>query len=183
MENDLTPTGHCYSACADFLINTYFHCPEDTQEMRVVHGRPSLSRPPYIKYGHAWIELNGEVVYDPERAVEVPAVVYYAAGQIDDKECFYYDFKQLQKMIMEYNHYGPWEGVEGCPPISHLPVRALEWSVTKNKENDMGPGDQDRQDAWDDIAQEGIEPNDDRVDDYLNGNDDDYDTSGDNDDD
>lgn len=45
-----------------------------------------------------------------------------------------------------------------------------------------GPGDSERQDAWDDIAEQGIEPTDDMVDDYLSGDEDSYDTSGSNED-
>jgi len=116
-KNDLTPTGHCYEVCAKYLIDTCRFNKENRKHIRLVHGRPTLQRPPYIKYGHAWIELSEDTVYDPERDTEYPTILYYSLGDINPAECFHYDFNKLQKMILEYQHYGPWEGVEGCPPL------------------------------------------------------------------
>ena len=116
-ENSLTPTGDCYSACAKFIIDKFLLERGDVGDLVLVHGRPTLTRPPHVKYGHAWIEMMGAVAYDVERDVAVPIALFYAAGEIDPEECFYYTAEDVRKMLLEYGHYGPWEGVEGCPPI------------------------------------------------------------------
>ena len=115
--SDLTPTGDCYKAAAYYLIDAHFSGRTRVDKLRLVHGILTLTRPPYLRFGHAWVEINDAVVYDAERDLAVPIVVFYAIGQIIPEECYIYDFEALRQKINEYGHYGPWEGPEGCPPV------------------------------------------------------------------
>jgi len=98
--------------------------PDD--EWYLVHGCPTLRRPPYVKYGHAWLEV-GEVCYDAENCQFWPKDLYYAVGNIeDDGNLFRYTYDQMYQFLLAYNHYGPWEGTEGCDPIPDCEIRGVE---------------------------------------------------------
>lgn len=110
--------GNCYQSAAEFLIDKYSAGNErgDLKRYVVVHGLPTLTRPPFKKYGHAWIETD-KMVYDTETKIWLPKSFYYLVGKIDPDENYYYDFIQLRKFILHYKHYGPWEGPEGVGPL------------------------------------------------------------------
>jgi hypothetical protein len=78
----------------------------------LVHGRPTLTRPPFTKYGHAWLEIGDSFCYDAERRMAIPKALFYGVGHIDPAECYRYDFQAFKEMINEREHWGPWEGVE-----------------------------------------------------------------------
>jgi len=82
-------------------------------EVLLVHGRPVLQVPPFIRYGHAWIEIGGMFCYDAERREVFPRALYYAAGQIKpDVECYRYTAEDLRRWVTRRGHWGPWEGIE-----------------------------------------------------------------------
>jgi len=116
--DDFKPTGDCYRAAAIYLIDKYFLEWEMNENLRLVHGRPTLQRPPHCKYGHAWIEIDKSVAYDVEKDRTIPIKLFYEAGQIDPEECFYYTFEEMKQKLNQFKHYGPWEGEDACPPVS-----------------------------------------------------------------
>lgn len=91
----------------------------------LVHGRPTLAEPPHIEYGHAWVEvaLAPEVVVcldggDPTGVSAIPREVYYGIGQIDPAKCHRYTREDLCRKLIEFEHWGPWDGPHGCPPLA-----------------------------------------------------------------
>jgi hypothetical protein len=104
--------GDCYEAAAIYLMDTH-------QEATLVHGLPTLQRPPYQKFGHAWIEYpgpNGEMLVREVangRHLEIPVSLYYALGQIDPAECKRYTLNDLRRWAVEAGHWGPWETDDG----------------------------------------------------------------------
>lgn len=105
--------GDCYEAALRFILGLGGTAPPP--ESVLVHGRPTLQRPPFIKYGHAWIEvpqfcvaINVATGYE----ATIPIPTYYAAGQIDPAECFRYTPEQAREMALRFEIYGPWEGPE-----------------------------------------------------------------------
>lgn len=132
--------GDCYEAAASFLVLPAHmrhpfgtECPEGAY---LVHGRPTLTRPPFKPYGHAWVETRETVevvlptgeryehevvtVYDVanrKTILGMPGALYYAVGKIDPAECYRYDLADARAMLLAFGHYGPWEGPEGCGPV------------------------------------------------------------------
>ena len=126
--------GDCYAAAAEYLVlrSAFRHpvgveCPAGAV---LVHGRPTLTRPPFAAYGHAWVEIPqtfavGGVEVETHTVVDVangdhrelPRAVYYAVGQIDPAECYRYTRDEAVAMLATFAHYGPWDGPHGCPPI------------------------------------------------------------------
>ncbi len=110
--------GDCYEAAANALLMPDYAgglgLPEDTM---LVHGRPTLARPPFEEYGHAWLEL-GDVVFDLTngRLVTGRRERYYEEGNIDSECCLKYTRQEARRRVLDYMHYGPWEGPEACPP-------------------------------------------------------------------
>ena len=109
----LVATGNCYEDSATELMdNPAFN------GWTLVHGRPTLQIPPYVEYGHAWLEdPSGEIVWDPGVKSELPKVLYYAFGRINPRDCYRYDAKQMKKKVVEFGHWGAWEGPDSTPPI------------------------------------------------------------------
>jgi len=83
----------------------------------LVHGLPTLQVEPFIKYGHAWLEIGESLVYDAERDLVILKHLFYEGGEIDPEECFRYDFETFRKRLNRFKHWGPWDGPEGCGPV------------------------------------------------------------------
>jgi len=101
--------GECFYSAGIYLMDKCLFNMEQRKTMRLVHGNPTLKKPPFIKYGHAWIELNEDTVFDTEHRREVPKDLYYAVGNIDPEECFVYTYEEMAKQVKEHEHWGPWE--------------------------------------------------------------------------
>jgi len=85
----------------------------------LIHGRPQLRRPPWTRYGHAWLEApDGETCWDPNTDIVMPKLLYYALGNINEKDNFKYNRATTVKWITKTRHWGPWEGPEACAPLS-----------------------------------------------------------------
>lgn len=106
----MEPTGTCYEDAATALIEG----PRFSGWV-LVHGRPTLTRPPFVRYGHAWLECGG-MVYDAATRTLLPRPLYYGAGQITDEERYTYTREEARRMLLDHEHWGPWEGVEYEPP-------------------------------------------------------------------
>lgn len=109
----LVPTGNCYEEAAMHISGF-----GQFSGWTLVHGRPTLQRPPFIKFGHAWLESpDGEICWDPITMGYTTKYVYYELGRIEEAECFRYDLSALRRWITKTGHWGPWEGEEGCGPL------------------------------------------------------------------
>ena len=99
--------GDCYEASGIYLIDV-------KQDAVLVHGQPTLQRPPFEPYGHAWIEHKDSgyaVVVDVSNGenIRMPAWVYYRLGNINSDQCKRYTMGDLRKWIVKLGHWGPWE--------------------------------------------------------------------------
>src|SRR5437868_1568257 len=88
----------------------------------LVHGEPRYKGEPGYegtrlvntgdRFGHAWVESGG-IVFDVTTSVNNPTLMdrerYYALGDIDPATCRYYTRDEVLKMLVRYEHYGPWE--------------------------------------------------------------------------
>lgn len=84
------------------------------QDVTLVHGVPTLQRPPFEPFGHAWVEFTiGGQVMVRDRANGHDFVVsiedYYQAGKIDPAQCQRYTLADLRRRVTETGHWGPWE--------------------------------------------------------------------------
>jgi hypothetical protein len=105
---DLPAEGDCYELAFGQVLALHF-----SAEPMLVHGRPTLTRPPFCQYGHAWVEV-GDLVLDPSGKA-IPKALYYAVGKIDPALCVRYTAQQALKCSWKHKHYGPWEGVDAVP--------------------------------------------------------------------
>ena len=113
--DDLEATGDCYSSSGSLVLDPFNG---EYSSWTLVHGRPTLRVPPYIEYGHAWLESpDGEIIYDPTVEFEGPKMLYYALGNINPEDSFKYSREEARKKILEFGHWGPWEGVDAAPPV------------------------------------------------------------------
>jgi len=67
-----------------------------------------MTADPFIKMGHAWIEIDGKTVLDPS-GIELPVEVYYKVGQIDPTECIRYTHDEYAKKLYENETWGSWD--------------------------------------------------------------------------
>ena len=62
--------------------------------------------------GHCWIEKD-DMVYDysNDKELIISKDIYYEIGQIpfDGHKLYKYNYKNMGKMILKYEHWGPWE--------------------------------------------------------------------------
>ena len=64
-----------------------------------------------MTYGHAWV-LDGGTVIDKSngRNLQLPQSLYYGLGRIDQiGNTHEYTWEQARKIIMEHEHWGPWD--------------------------------------------------------------------------
>lgn len=109
----------------------------------VVHGSPTLARPPYDKYAHAWVEVsvpleqifgNSVVGFEDEGfpilgfagaqfpividysnglSAVLPASAYYNIGKIEERACKRYSIEDLLEQARRKKHYGPYHKNSG----------------------------------------------------------------------
>ena len=103
--------GNCFSEAvtqARKLADAY-------EDVKVVHGYPlgTGGEAKGLRYPHAWVEFteNGiEMIrdYSNGNKFELPKDLYYAIGNMDEKDMKKYNIKQAEKFMNETQHYGPW---------------------------------------------------------------------------
>lgn len=107
--------GDCYEAAGAHLMDAHMFFKIEATSVTLVHGYPTLRRPPWKKYGHAWVEYydpkKGVVVRDVANGhdVEMSKELYYSLGNINEAECRRYTMSDLRKWVLKTRHWGPWE--------------------------------------------------------------------------
>lgn len=95
--------GDCYEVAANLVLEN----PEYTLVHGIVTGQGDLRG---VRYGHAWVEYEGNVIDKSNgRELEFPKEVYYAIGNIDPNDQYQYNAKEIRKIIQYEKHWGPWE--------------------------------------------------------------------------
>ena len=102
-------TGNCYRTAGDYMVTKCLFDTEAQKTMRLVHGRVTRTLPPHIKYGHAWVEIAGKHVVDPEQHLTATVGAYYQAGGVDTDACIKYTYKEMASRVTEHEHWGPWD--------------------------------------------------------------------------
>lgn len=108
--------GQCYAEAfklLESLVLVY-----GSENLVLVHGRPTLTRPPHVQYGHAWVEAFGRQCSGsgPLQGRWISKEQFYRVGQIDPALNLVYTYQQAARFILSHGHWGPWEGVDAAPP-------------------------------------------------------------------
>jgi hypothetical protein len=102
--------GDCYEAAGRYVMDNALF-PGDNPNLILVHGEVTGQGPiAGVKFGHAWVE-DGDLVrdYSRDRKVEMPKIVYYALGNIEESKVFKYTPEEMRRKILDYEHWGPWD--------------------------------------------------------------------------
>ena len=109
--DEIVACGNCYEDAASSTL-ALLGSGSGHKGWNLVHGRPTLQRPPYVQFGHAWLE-KGEKVFDPSESFSTTRAAYYAIGKIDYRDNLVYTSEETRRFVLAYEHWGPWEGVDG----------------------------------------------------------------------
>jgi hypothetical protein len=118
--------GDCFKVAANLAVPVLGMLSEelsDLSDITLVHGIVSgQGHLEGFRYTHAWIEgISPEgipMVVDASdgRRVVIPQALYYLIGQIQPDECERYTPEAAQDRMLEFAHYGPWDGA----PEAHI---------------------------------------------------------------
>lgn len=103
--------GDCYPAAARCFLDLGAELPPGSM---LVHGWPTLTRPPFVEFGHAWIEFERDGIawclnVANGKRIEIPAALFYSAGQVDPDRCArYHSADEVRAKLVEFAHWGPW---------------------------------------------------------------------------
>lgn len=123
------PTGgNCYSRAADLLLDakhdgelhailTKHAIQVIDSGLRLCHGQAvGQGKIAGIVHGHAWIEAEDYrtgniwcIDFSNGNQTVLPRETYYHIGQIDTRTVDRFDKHKTRRMLVAYNHYGPWE--------------------------------------------------------------------------
>lgn len=103
--------GDCFEASALQFLGMRGHIPPG---MVLAHGTPKLTRSPFTRFKHSWIEytFQGEhVCWDVSdgKDIKISRDKYYRTGNIDPLNVRKYSAAKASRLIFEHGHYGPWE--------------------------------------------------------------------------
>jgi hypothetical protein len=132
----LESLGDCYQAGAN-LISGLGKPAGISDDAKLVHGMVAgQGQLDGVRFGHCWVE-DGDTVYDHSngRKLDIPKPVYYAIGQIDPKECYYYTKQEAVKFMVDTGHYGPWEMTGATVIAEEMPDRKPEIGKRKQRIN------------------------------------------------
>jgi len=107
--------GDCFVASAKLLLDVGVLWREDgtvTEEWALCHGEPVLQRPPFCRFGHAWLESPcGSWALDVSQGKRalMPRPLYYAIGQIEESDVIRYTVEEARRHVLDKEHWGPWE--------------------------------------------------------------------------
>lgn len=132
----LESLGDCYQAGAN-LISGLGKPVGISDDAKLVHGMVAgQGQLDGVRFGHCWVE-DGDTVYDHSngRKLDIPKPVYYAIGQIDPKECYYYTKQEAVKFMVDTGHYGPWEMTGATVMAEEMPDSKPEIGKRKQRIN------------------------------------------------
>ena len=100
--------GFCYDNAS-----LYMERHSSIKEMQLVHGVP-LGTGGEIRgkrYGHAWVEIGSDVIDPsvPNPVLVINKQVYYAIGNIKEKNVKRYSYEEMLKMMVKFQTRGPWD--------------------------------------------------------------------------
>jgi len=102
--------GDCYEAAGKYMMDKCVF--GDDCNLVLVHGEVAgQGALEGVTFGHAWV-LDGGTAIDRSNGgnLQLPQAIYYAVGQIDRiGNTHEYTWEQARKMIIEYEHWGPWD--------------------------------------------------------------------------
>jgi hypothetical protein len=94
-----------FKECYPTALNYVLYLPEENRStVTLVHGFCVKHGAPY---GHAWVELPGEVVFDGVMQRFYDKAGYYQAKRCTDTHR--YTLEEACELFLKHNHYGPWE--------------------------------------------------------------------------
>lgn len=118
--------GDCFKVAANLAVPILGMMSKELSDLRdvtlvhgIVSGQGSLEG---LRYTHAWIEgispdgTSMTVDISNGLRVAVPQGLYYLIGRIQADECVRYAPRQAQDRMLQYAHYGPWDGA----PADHI---------------------------------------------------------------
>ena len=95
--------GNCYEVNGRWMIGKNGY--------KLVHG-VAMNQKDGKSMGHCWIEKD-DLVYDysNDKELIIHKEIYYEIGQIqfDGHKLYKYNYKDMGKMILKHEHWGPWE--------------------------------------------------------------------------
>lgn len=98
--------GTCYQDALHYMMSKG---KRGDKSMLLCHGLVTGQGPiSGIVYGHAWVEKGGTVV-DETVPITIDKRIYYAIGNIKEKNVYRYTFDEMAKKVTEFGTYGPWE--------------------------------------------------------------------------
>lgn len=116
--------GSCFECAGKFLLDN----PNIHDDAYLVHGTVAgQGRLEGIRFSHAWIEMSdGEVVVDPTNSLQRLTDEYYELGKV--KDVIRYTFKEMLDLILETEHWGPWDEYLNAGPWEEKssPVREID---------------------------------------------------------
>ena len=97
--------GNCYHNVLTAALREFLPMSE---RVKVVHGEVGGTGPlAGIRYGHAWLELSDDLVWDHNGGM-VQRDVYYEIGTIDPDEVDKYSIDEAVMLALEHDTTGPW---------------------------------------------------------------------------
>jgi hypothetical protein len=96
--------GNCYFNCLTASLREFLSIPD----LKIVHGEVGGQGPlTGIRYGHAWLELSDQIVWDHNGGM-VQRDVFYRIGAIDPDEVDRYSRDEAVALALQHNDCGPW---------------------------------------------------------------------------
>ena len=102
--------GNCYQIHLETLQERRWEH-DGIKDTLLVHGLVTgQGKIKGTRYGHAWLEVGGMIVFDISNGRDVVMSVqdYYELGKIKEEEIKRYSLTEAQKLITRTGHYGPW---------------------------------------------------------------------------
>lgn len=119
----MSKKGDCYEISAKLILDDFWRdsrrLPNLSSSARLVHGMvKGQGALEGIRYGHGWVE-DGSVVYDYSngRELKLPKELFYAIGDIRDKDLYKYKKEEVRKWVLREETWGPWEANGGTERI------------------------------------------------------------------
>jgi hypothetical protein len=91
----------CYEKAAQYVLRH-----TENEEMSLVHGTAVVPEIPDLRYGHAWVEIGEEYVYDGTEGHFYGRGDFFSATQAI--EGTRYSPSEAAVMIARTGHFGPW---------------------------------------------------------------------------